>query len=153
MSTAAATQLAPVRITRRARRFTRSGMTRPEVWGAVTVDGQWGIERQDDVQTIWYVSHLPSLADGSWDRPVLVETTRRACQAAIADGRAALTLAMLRCEHSRDDRRFRFDPQSGLWREDCTACQASRVWHVECRQCEILEGHDWMAGRALAVAA
>lgn len=144
-----ATELAPVRITRKAPRNTRSGLTRPEVWGAVTIDGVWGIERQDDTSTVWFVHHLPSLADASCPWPVLVETTLKACRAGIADGTAAATLAMLRCAHDRDDTRFRVDDRGVFW-QDCARCGASRVWHIECRACEDLAGHDWAPGLAVA---
>jgi hypothetical protein len=35
-------------------------MTSPECWGARTVDGIWGFDREDEPGTPWTVTHLPA---------------------------------------------------------------------------------------------
>src|SRR5215467_3711756 len=101
---------------------------RSECWGGRTLDGVWGIEREDDARSDWLVWHLPSLRDGSWKKPVAVFGTLRACRVFIGSGQALRTLAVLKCSHPASARGTR--PGGGYWHhETCSACTGSRVVH------------------------
>lgn len=74
-------------------RITRSGLTRPECWGAETIDGSWDFEREESPGTPWLVYHKPSVADGSLTFPVISLGTLRDCRAFVASGTAEQELA------------------------------------------------------------
>jgi len=84
--------LAEIRETVTRPRITRSGLTRPECWGAETADGAWGFEREESSGTPWLVYHRPSVADGSYTMPVLHCGTLRECRALVAGGTAGQEL-------------------------------------------------------------
>jgi hypothetical protein len=65
----------------------RNGKTQQQCWAATTVDGVWRIERQDDVNTVWVITHCAS----GFEVPQWFGTLPRAL-AAIADGYADSTL-------------------------------------------------------------
>ncbi len=65
---------------------------RRECWGAETLDGEWSFQREESSGTPWLVRHRPSVADGSYDLPVLLCGTLRACRLAIGRGEAAEAL-------------------------------------------------------------
>jgi len=65
----------------------RNGRTQRQCWAATTVDGQWRIERQDDVNTVWVIFHIPT----GHEVPTWFGTLDRARQA-IGDGYAASTI-------------------------------------------------------------
>jgi hypothetical protein len=65
----------------------RNGRTQQQCWSATTVDGAWRIERQDDVNTVWVITHIAT----GHEVPQWFGTLDRA-RAAIGDGYAASTL-------------------------------------------------------------
>ena len=65
----------------------RNGRTQRQCWSATTVDGAWRIDRQDDVNTAWVITH----AETGYEVPQWFGTLPRAL-AAIGDGYAASTL-------------------------------------------------------------
>jgi hypothetical protein len=138
--------LAPIRKGRMAHGITSDGTLTPHLqcWYAVTADGQWGIERAEMPGTPWLAFHLPSIADGSYKEPVLMEATLRTCRSVIASGLAARTLAMAKCSHPDDQAGPRADLGRGLWSQHCGGCGAVRYWHTDrCPSCRRGEGHDW----------
>lgn len=76
-----ATTLAPIRKTEFYPRRTRSGLTRPECWAAVTLDGLWDLHRLEDVGTPWEATYVPT-GEAVWF-PSLPKAQR-----GIADGSA-----------------------------------------------------------------
>ena len=85
--------LAGIRETSTRPRITRSGLTRPECWGAETIDGIWEFEREESSGTPWLMYHKPSVADGSYPLPARYCGTLRECRALVASGGAAQELA------------------------------------------------------------
>lgn len=85
--------LAEIRETCMRPRITRSGLTRPECWGAETIDGIWEFDREESSGTPWLMYHKPSVADGSYPLPVMHCGTLRACRALAASGAAEQELA------------------------------------------------------------
>lgn len=65
----------------------RNGRQQRQCWAANTADGVWRIERQDDVNTVWIITHRETGAEV----PQWFGTLPRAL-AAIVDGYAARTL-------------------------------------------------------------
>ena len=96
--TKAAVALAEIRETRTAPRITRSGLTRPECWGAETIDGIWDFEREDSPGTPWLAFHKPSVADGSYALPVMMLGTLRACRILAVDGTLDQQLAQRKAD-------------------------------------------------------
>jgi hypothetical protein len=80
------TTLAPVRKTRMLQRRTRTGLTRPECWEAVTVgpdgepDGLWTFRRLDMHGTPWEPEYGPTGETGPWSGSL------PDCQRGSADG-------------------------------------------------------------------
>lgn len=56
----ATTTRTPITVTSKAR-STRTG--RIEIWSAVSTDGTWTYERDEDTGTLWAVTHVPT---GRW---------------------------------------------------------------------------------------
>jgi hypothetical protein len=76
--------------------------TGPEIWAAETVDGVWGIEREDSPGTPWLVFHRPSVKDGTCPDPVMEFGSLRVCQVNIADAEyAAWALADAKDRYAR----------------------------------------------------
>jgi len=82
--------LAPVEATRFLPRRTRSGHTRPEVWGAKTTDGTWAFDREDEPGTPWTVTHLPTMTVVDCYVSTLTD-----CRAYVASGQAEADLELL----------------------------------------------------------
>ena len=85
--------LAEIRETSTRKRITRSGLTRPECWGAETTDGIWEFDREESSGTPWLMYHKPSVTDGSYTLPVRYCGTLRECQALVASCGADQELA------------------------------------------------------------
>lgn len=95
--------LAEITVTDQRPRLIHGGTarTRPEVWGARTVDGVWGIDREESPGTPWLVYHLPSVKDGTCPGPVMEFGSLRACQLNIANAEyAAWALADAKTRHA-----------------------------------------------------
>ena len=73
---------------------------RLECWGAVTTDGEWSFQREESPGTPWLVRHLPSVADRSYELPVSMQGTLRACRLAVGRGWAASDLETRKCEEA-----------------------------------------------------
>ncbi len=65
---------------------------RRECWGAVTSDGEWSFQREESPSTPWLVRHRPSITDRSYELPVMLLGTLRACRLAVGRGDASKAL-------------------------------------------------------------
>ena len=76
----------------------RSG--RVECWEATTVDGEWTFVREESSGTPWLLFHEPSVRDGSYNLPVQMCGTLRACRQSVAQGWARQHLAAHKAEEA-----------------------------------------------------
>jgi hypothetical protein len=89
-----------------------------ECWGARTPDGVWVMEREESKGTPWLLFHQPSVAKGSYTRPVRRCGSLDECREMIASG-GALEELEWRLEEAEADRRnpgmsWRYNPPQGL---------------------------------------
>jgi hypothetical protein len=84
-------------------RITRTGLTRPECWGARTTDGIWAFDREDEPGTPWTVTSLPARIVVTTYMPSL-----RACRVYVANGGAAADLERIEA-HERGEHKAERD--------------------------------------------